>query len=268
MKLQAYVNIAGELQQLYYDEVMVTVTDTKGIIAYYPGPNLDAHIQVGQPIPPESNAAEALRTGQRVVRKVPKDVFGVPYVGIAYPIREDGEMVGCIAIASSIEKFEDLTNAGDEILAAVEEISATAENLSAAAEELAATIKSMDSETECVISEVQRTNTVTENIKKISNQTNILGLNAAIEASRAGTHGRGFAVVADEVRKLAENTKDSTQEIDKNIHSVQDSINILIQGIKQLATVAESQAISATELAKALDQIARMAEKMVELGKA
>lgn len=109
-------------------------------------------------------------------------------------------------------------------------------------------------------------------IKDIADQTNLLALNAAIEAARAGEQGRGFAVVADEVRKLSERTAQSTNEIVKMVASIQQStsdvVNGVDQGVKLVATSVSNTHAAGDTVATLRDSARHVASIVNELNTA
>jgi len=177
--------------------------------------------------------------------------------------------------ASNAERSKtEIQEAGDKLLSAKKKMI----TLGAEIEEASEAESALAHKLEQMSHDAQQVKQILTVISDIAEQTNLLALNAAIEAARAGEHGRGFAVVADEVRKLAERTQKSLTEINATISVIVQSIGDSSEQMGKNATniqklvgvsksVEEALMDSANIMDKNVDGISKRAEESMELSK-
>ncbi len=114
-------------------------------------------------------------------------------------------------------------------------------------------------------SDSENIGSVLDVIRSVAEQTNLLALNAAIEAARAGEHGRGFAVVADEVRGLAQRTQESTDEIQQMVETLQGAAQQVVDVMASSLAFTEETELKATAAGQAMESIMTAVEAIREM---
>jgi len=267
--LQHFLAVAPFINQFVIDDIGLFICDTEKVIWDIVPKTFkwDKASYVGEIPGPGWVSYDAIQQRKRVVKEVGKEGFGVPYIAVAIPIIENDNVVGAIAIQQSVDGRERLFEIANSLNKIIKAVDINVEQIAAEAEELSATGQQLGAISQDTKSQVDKTDTIIGVIRKISAQTNLLGLNAAIEAARVGVHGRGFSVVADEVRKLAQTSSESSKNIQVTLNKIQKAVDQINAAVNEMALVSDHQAASLTNITPSINELSKLADSIVALAK-
>lgn len=262
--IEALVMSASYFHMALKEEAIVAVCEkkTETVVKYLKGKRVDSGYKDGEKVNPNDTNVYTAFKGQNADVIIPENVYGVAINAFSFPIRENGEVVGALAFGLPIDKEQELEGYMDGISRIIHNLQDNIHTLASHSEELAATSEEINKQTQIALDDAEKSNDVTSLIKNISRQTNLLGLNASIEAARAGQHGAGFNIVAQEVRKLSFETSTATENIESSLQSINVNLKNLMQNMGQINMATNEQAQLIQGFSEIIDELSNLSKEM------
>lgn len=263
--LEVLGDFIGIFQNLMTADFNVAVSDREKIIAARPGKTINLNLKKDEILKDGSVALEAIYSGKPIIRQVSREVYGVPYMGRALPLFDGLEIIGCIIVAESLDAKEKLIEMAQNLSTTIEQITAAMEDNAAGLEKVASLSYEMEHISEGNMQSVKETDKIVDTVYNIARQSKLLGLNASIEAARAGTAGLGFNVVAQEISQLAENSTTSTNKITEILDMLKSENEKVNKQSQELSIILNQIAASTEEVSAATQSLSNMSSELVNM---
>lgn len=266
--LDLLVKAAPYIQQMVPIDNTIGISDREKFIYYLPGRELKMDLKPGMRIGKGSGLHTAVTTGKVMDVVVPKEAYGLSFKSRGLPIKdESGQIIGAIAFGISLKAQEAIIEVAQTVASSTQQTSATVEELASSAQQLAGSQEILENLGKEVLEQVKKTDVILGFIHEVADTSNLLGLNAAIEAARAGDHGRGFSVVAEEIRKLSVKSAQAVKEIRDILAIINEKVVVMSEKVVEAAALSEEQAAATEEISAAMQELATSASKLEEVAK-
>ncbi|WP_172195454.1 methyl-accepting chemotaxis protein [Saccharibacillus qingshengii] len=266
--VDSMMQVVPYLSQMMRENTAITIYDHSHILYYVQSGNFDLGLKTGDKLYPGFEDFGALKGRKEPsLAEYPADMFGYGYPlhAVIIPLLEQNEVAAVLTVTYDQTNQEKLKSIAADNHSIASHLVDMVQHVAAHAQELQATSEQILTNTQTAVQKSVKINSVATLIKEISDQTNMLGLNAAIEAARVGELGAGFGVVATEVRKLAVHSKSATADIEIALKDVQDSIRVMENEISQIVASSQEQANLVTTFTDVIERLQQTGESMQDL---
>ena len=266
-------SLLSTMVDLFQEDVGITYCDEIGYVidtASTPGFIIPPPAPVGEKVGSDSQSYECVRKGKPAFGVMPVgegNPFGIAFRSMIVPLFFEGECMGTLNGARSLDMSSKIESATTRMSHALEESLASVDEVTNAAQDMAGSmhnIQDIVDRTEQLITEA---NQLLGGISNVASRSNLLALNAAIEAARAGEAGRGFSVVAEEMRKLSQNSGESASEIGEALKEISASMQGVVDLVTSSTEIAATQAAATEEITATFNELTDSARELADIAK-
>jgi len=263
--IKAFDFVAPMLVEMFPEGAAMYISDKEKLTKRQASTKFDIpDMQVGDPVKEGGAVHDVIRTAKAIIKDVPAAVYGMPVLLTCSPVLDEDtkEVVATFGIAMPRAMTNELKTMAQNLSSAMQQIAAAMQEMAATTSEVAQHQGNLNQEIHKIADLSDEITIILNFIKQIADETKMLGLNAAIEAARAGDAGRGFGVVAEEIRSLSDKSKETVVQIRDLVNRIQNSINDTEQGSDATLKVAEQQAAASEEINASIEEISGLAGQL------
>lgn len=267
----SFDKFAPILAEMFPEGVILYMTDLQKYIHKQSSKVLDLPVnEVGDELKAGDIPFRTIQTRQMIVEEVDASKYGLPLLVANYPLFDEdneNEVVATFGIVLPKKTAGELRDMSENLENGLGGISAAIEELAASASQIHENEQMLNTDIQGITSLSDEINQISVFIKEIADETKMLGLNAAIEAARAGDVGRGFGVVAEEIRKLSEQSKSTVPQIKELTDNIKSAVDKVIGQSNSSLQSSQEQAAASEEITASIEEITSISAELNRIAK-